>query len=89
MIASNAGEDSALVVDRIQRQPKGYGFNAETGTYGDMLEMGIIEPADLVKATLQKATSIATSILSVEAVIVDIPVEGPAGGRPDMSARYE
>lgn len=87
-LAQNAGIDGSLVILRLQERPFGFGFNAETGEFGDLWEMGIIEPEALVEGTLVHAVSIATSILSVAAMVVSPPETGPGGEKLDMSAKY-
>ena len=68
------------------RNNKGtFGYNAGTGEYGDMIEMGILDPTLVTRTALQHAASIASMIITTEAMITDAPVEGGAGGgMPDM-----
>jgi chaperonin GroEL len=77
-IASNAGANGDVVVEQIRREGKG--FNAQTGTYEDLLAAGILDPAKVVRLALQDAVSIASLILTTEAVIADRPE--PAGAVP-------
>ena len=88
-IAYNAGKKNSVIVEKILQGPNGYGFNAETDEFGDMLDMGIIDPTMLIKESLTNAVSIATSIISVDATIVHTPEKGPMGEKLDMSAKYE
>jgi len=83
-IAENAGKDSNEVVAKVFSMESGMGLNASTGEYVDMFKEGIIDPLKVVKAALTNAISVASLILTTEAVITDIPEEksSPAGGMP-------
>jgi chaperonin GroEL len=89
-IASNAGADGAVVLDAVKRKGKGEGYNAETGEYGNMTEMGVIDPTKVVRSALINAASIAAIVLVTEALVADIPEKEktPAmpqgGGMGDM-----
>ncbi len=74
-IAENAGKDSNEVASKVFGLEPGFGFNALTGEYADMFKEGIIDPLKVVKATLVNAASIASLILTTEAVVVDLPSE--------------
>lgn len=74
-IAENAGKDSNEVASKVFTLEPGFGFNALTGEYADMFKEGIIDPLKVVKATLSNAASIASLILTTEAVVVDLPAE--------------
>jgi len=74
-IAENAGRDSNEVLQKIQTLPAGNGFNANTGEYVDMIKAGIIDPLKVVKSALINAASVASMILTTEAVVTDIPEE--------------
>ena len=83
-IAINAGRDGAVVAETVRRGPRGYGFNALTGEYVDMVKAGIVDPAKVTRSALQNAASIAAMVLSTDTLITDAPE--PAGaGAPDMS----
>jgi chaperonin GroEL len=83
-IVTNAGEEASVVADLVKRGEGNYGYNAGTGVYGDMLEMGILDPAKVTRTALQAAGSIAGLMITTEAMIADAPSEGgPA--MPDMS----
>ena len=75
LIAENAGFDGALTVKKIRAGEGSFGFNAATGETGDMYKMGIVDPAKVVRSALQNAASVATVLLSTEALVTDIPVE--------------
>ena len=83
-IAENAGKDSNEVVSKVFSMESGMGLNAATGEYVDMFKEGIIDPLKVVKAALTNAASVASLVLTTEAVITDIPEEksAPAGGMP-------
>ena len=83
-IAENAGKDSNEVVAKVFSMESGMGLNASTGEYVDMFKEGIIDPLKVVKAALTNAISVASLIMTTEAVITDIPEEksSPAGGMP-------
>ena len=83
-IAENAGKDSNEVVSKVFSMESGMGLNAATGEYVNMFEKGIIDPLKVVKATLTNAVSVASLVLTTEAIITDIPEPKapPAGGMP-------
>ncbi|MEM6569701.1 MAG: chaperonin GroEL [Planctomycetota bacterium] len=86
-IAENAGHDGSVVAHRVLRERKqSYGFNAHTGEYGDMVEMGIIDPAKVTKSALQNAVSVATLLLTTDALIANKPEPKSAApaGMDDM-----
>ena len=84
-IAKNAGYDEGVVLDRIIRQSGDYGFNALTGEYGQLFEMGIIDPAKVVRSAFENSLSVASLFLITEAVVADLPEKNPpAGGHPHM-----
>ena len=85
-IADNAGKDSNEVATKVFGMESGMGFNAETGEYVDMVKAGIIDPLKVVKTYLLNAVSVASLILTTEAIVTDIPEEKPAagGGMPPM-----
>ncbi len=80
-IASNAGVDGSIVVDKVKNGNGAFGFNAATDTYGDMFEMGVLDPTKVVRTALQNAASVAGLLLTTEAVISQKPEKAaPAGG---------
>ena len=88
-IVSNAGEEASVILDKVKHEKGNIGFNAATGDYGDMIEMGILDPAKVTRTALQAAGSVAGLMLTTEAMIADAPEEGGApggmpGGMPDM-----
>ncbi|KMM86559.1 chaperonin GroEL [Pseudomonas taetrolens] len=85
-IAANSGDEPSVVVNEVKNGKGNYGYNAATGIYGDMIEMGILDPTKVTRSALQAAASIGGLILTTEAAIADKPkAEGSAGGgMPDM-----
>ena len=82
-IATNAGLEGSIVVDRLKREEAGIGFNAAEGTWVNMVEAGIVDPTKVTRYALQNAASVAAMFLTTEAVVADLP-EPEGGGMPDM-----
>ncbi|MFH1151445.1 MAG: chaperonin GroEL [Actinomycetota bacterium] len=82
-IATNAGLEGSVVVEKVKGLKEGHGLNALDGAYVDMTEAGIIDPAKVTRSALQNAASIAALLLTTEALIADKPEEG-GGGMPGM-----
>ena len=76
MIAQNAGQEGSVVVDKVKNNPNGFGFNALTDEYQDLVKVGVIDPAKVTRSALQNAVSIAIMILTTEASITDLPKKG-------------
>ena len=91
-IAENAGKDGAVVAARVADSPRGYGFNALTGEYVDMLKAGIIDPVKVTRSALQNAVSVATMVLTTDTLIADRPEDAQAlpagGGMPGMGGMH-
>jgi chaperonin GroEL len=85
-ISQNAGYEPAVVLKRVQEKNGPFGFNAETGQYGDMMHMGIIDPAKVVRSALENGSSVARVLLSTACLIAEKPQEKKAGpgGPPGM-----
>ena len=84
-IAANAGAEASVVTNAVKNGKGNYGYNAGNDTYGDMLEMGILDPTKVTRSALQFAASIASLMITTEAMVADAPQEAPAGGgMPDM-----
>ncbi|MDE0731878.1 MAG: chaperonin GroEL [Gammaproteobacteria bacterium] len=85
-IVANAGEEASVVLDKIRAGEGNFGFNAATGEYGDMIEMGILDPAKVTRTALQAAGSVAGLMITTEAMVTEQADEGgaPGGGMPDM-----
>ncbi len=83
-IAENAGVEGSIVIENVKKMNPGEGFNAATGEYGDMIKMGIIDPAKVTRSALQNASSIAALMLTTEAVVAEKPEKNPPAGMPAM-----
>ena len=84
-IVANAGEEASVVAAEVRNGEGNFGFNAGNGTYGDMLEMGILDPAKVTRTALQAAGSIAGLMVTTEAMVADAPQkDAPAPAMPDM-----
>ncbi|WP_263142413.1 chaperonin GroEL [Pseudomonas sp. RIT-PI-AD] len=83
-IVANAGGEPSVVVDKVKQGSGNFGFNAATDVYGDMIEMGILDPAKVTRTALQAATSIGSLMITTEAMIADIPEDKAAPAMPDM-----
>ncbi len=82
-IVANSGEEASVVLDKISAGKGNFGFNAATGEYGDMIEMGILDPAKVTRTALQAAGSVASLMITTEAMVSDLPEE-KAPAMPDM-----
>jgi chaperonin GroEL len=82
-IATNAGAEASVVVNEVKSGTANYGYNAGNDTYGDMLEMGILDPTKVTRSSLQFASSIASLMITTEAMVADAPKE-EAPAMPDM-----
>jgi chaperonin GroEL len=78
-IVANAGVEPSVVVNRIKEQSGNFGYNAQTEEYGDMMEMGIIDPTKVVRVALQNAASVAGLMITTEAMVGELPAPAPAG----------
>lgn len=81
-IVTNAGGEASVVVNRVKEGKANFGYNAANGTFGDMMEMGILDPTKVVRTALQNAASVAGLMITTEAMVAEIPKkeEGPAHG---------
>jgi chaperonin GroEL len=85
-IATNAGLEGSVVVEKVRTLPKGHGYDAARGEYGDMIKAGIIDPTKVTRSAVQNAASIASMLLTTEALVTDIPEKKqnmPAPSMPD------
>ncbi len=82
-IAENAGDEGSVVVSKVREGTGSFGYNAAIGEYGDMIQMGILDPAKVTRAALQAAASVAGLMITTEVMIADKPSEGGAA-MPDM-----
>ena len=84
-IVSNAGEESSVIVANVKDGKGSYGFNAATGEFGDMIEMGILDRAKVTRTAIQAAGSVAGMMITTEAMVTDIPKDdAPMPAMPDM-----
>ena len=86
-IAENAGEDGAVVMNKVlANKDANYGFDARSDEYTDMMKSGIIDPTKVVRSALQNAASVATLLLTSDALVADMPKkeEKKGGGGEDM-----
>jgi chaperonin GroEL len=86
-IVANAGEDAAVVLADVKKGKGTYGYNAATGVYGDMLDMGILDPTKVTRLALQNAASVAGLLLTTEVMVAESPKDDEhkhGGGMPDM-----
>ena len=82
-IAENAGDEASIVVGKIlDKNEDNFGYNAQTGVYGDMIAMGIVDPVKVVRTALQDAASVASLLITTEAMIAELPKKDAPGGMP-------
>jgi len=84
LIANNAGKDGSVIADAVKKSPAGVGYNAESDTFGNMVEMGIVDPTKVVRSALVNATSIANMVLITESLVADIPEKEKLPAAPGM-----
>ncbi len=89
-IAANAGIEGSVIVEKLKNEAKvGYGYNALTGQFQDMIEAGIVDPTKVTRSALQNASSVAATILTTESLVADIKEPTPpAAPAPDMGGMY-
>jgi chaperonin GroEL len=80
IIVANAGEEPSVVVNAVLAGKGNYGYNAANGTYGDMIEMGILDPTKVTRTALQNAASVAGLMLTTEAMVAEAPKEESGAG---------
>ena len=78
LIVENAGFEGAVVLNQVKQQADDYGYDAEVGEYGPMMERGIVDPVKVTRSALQNAASVAAMVLTTESVISEIPQDKPA-----------
>lgn len=84
-IVGNAGGEPSVVINKVLEGSGNFGFNAANDTYGDMIEMGILDPTKVTRTALQNAASVASLMLTTECMVAEAPKDdAPAGGMPDM-----
>ena len=90
-IAANAGLEGSVIIDKILAAGKpNYGFDAQAETYGDMIEMGIVDPTKVTRSALENAASVASMVLTTECLVADEPEQpvAAAAAAPDMGGMY-
>ena len=83
-IVSNAGDEASVVLDKVRQGEGNFGYNAATGEYGDMIAMGILDPAKVTRTALQAAGSVAGLMITTEVMIAEAPKEEAPPAMPDM-----
>jgi chaperonin GroEL len=83
-IVANAGDEASVVLDKVRQGEGNFGYNAATGEYGDMIEMGILDPAKVTRTALQAAGSVAGLMITTEVMIAEAPKDEAAPAMPDM-----
>jgi chaperonin GroEL len=86
-ITSNTGDEASVVVDKVKAGEGNFGYNAGTGEYGDMIAMGILDPAKVTRSALQAAASVAGLMITTECMVADESAPestASSGGMPDM-----
>jgi chaperonin GroEL len=82
-IAINSGEDGSVIVGKVlEKDQYSYGFDAQTGEYGNLVSKGIIDPTKVVRAAIQNAASIAGLLITTEAMVAELPKKNPPAGMP-------
>lgn len=90
-IAANAGLEGSIIIEHLKaKNTVGYGYNALTDTYGDMIDEGIVDPTKVTRSALQNASSVASTVLTTESLVADIkePSAPAAPAAPDMGGMY-
>ena len=88
-IVNNAGKEAAVVLGRVRDNEGNFGYNAQTDEFGDLIEMGVLDPTKVVRVALQNAASIAGLMITTEAMVAEEPKKEkapamPGGGMGDM-----
>jgi chaperonin GroEL len=83
-IVDNAGDEASVVLDKVRQGEGNFGYNAATGEYGDMIAMGILDPAKVTRTALQAAGSVAGLMITTEVMIAESPKDEAAPAMPDM-----
>ncbi len=83
-IVANAGAEASVVVNKVTEGTGNFGYNAATDVYGDMVEMGVLDPTKVTRTALQNAASVAGLMLTTDCMVAELAEDKPAGGMPDM-----
>ncbi len=76
-IVANAGDEPSVIVNKVSAEKGNFGYNAQTGVYGDMIEMGVLDPAKVTRTALQNAASVSGLILTTDCMVADLPEDKP------------
>ncbi len=87
-IVANAGEEPSVVVNNVKSGNGNYGYNAATGEYGDMVQLGILDPTKVTRSALQHAASIAGLVITTEAMIAELPKKEAAADTVTARRRH-
>jgi chaperonin GroEL len=79
-IVANGGDEPSVVLNKVIEGKGNYGYNAQTGRYGDLMEMGVVDPTKVTRVALQNAASVAGLILTTDAMVAESPREESTGG---------
>jgi len=83
-IVSNAGDEASVVLNEVKKGSGNFGYNAATGEYGDMIAMGILDPAKVTRSALQNAASVAGLMITTEVMVAELPADTKGPAMPDM-----
>ena len=83
-IVANTGDEPSVVVNKVVEGKGNYGYNAQTGEYGDMMEMGVLDPTKVTRTALQNASSVAGLMLTTDCMVAELPEDKKGGGAPGM-----
>ncbi len=87
-IVANAGAEPSVVLNKVDEAKGSYGFNAQTEDYGDLLQMGVVDPTKVVRTALQNAASVAGLILTTDAMVAELPKEEKPAPMPPRGMDY-
>jgi chaperonin GroEL len=87
-IVNNAGDEPSVVVNKVVEGKGNYGFNAQTAEYGDLVEMGVVDPTKVARFALQNAASVASLLLTTEAMVAELPKDEKGDGRWRRHGRH-
>jgi chaperonin GroEL len=83
-IVANTGDEPSVVVNKVVEGKGNFGYNAQTGEYGDMMEMGVLDPTKVTRTALQNAASVSGLMLTTDCMVAELPEDKKGGGAPDM-----
>ncbi|HNI49456.1 MAG TPA: TCP-1/cpn60 chaperonin family protein, partial [Zoogloea sp.] len=83
-IVGNAGDEPSVVVNKVVEGSGNFGYNAASGEYGDMVEMGVLDPTKVTRTALQNAASVAGLMLTTDCMVAELAEDKPAAGMPGM-----